>query len=347
MHAKQAIRIPAERLVTTGVRRVVIEGFTIDSLPDDAVLVRNDYTAISAGTELSAWLNGWDYAAQPAQFPMGMGYCSAGTVIAAGKAVAGVGEGDRVAGLGTHASHDVLTSDFYKVPDGLSSSDASLLTMCAIAQHGVRVARIEIGESVAVLGAGLVGQLALSLARISGGHPVIAIDRDDFRLQKAGERGADICINPGEEDPVERVNAGCVDDGANVVMEATGKPALYPLAAKLACTAGRVISLGSPRGTVEMDFFTDVHLREVSILGAIQPRTPTQGNMYYRWTMQRERTFLLRLMAAGRLDAGSLVTHIEKPEACQDVYSRLADEPREMLGVLFDWRSHRGGDRIH
>ena len=338
MCTEQAIHIQARRLVTTGIREVAVEDCTIDSLPDNGVLVENEYTAVSAGTELSAWVNGWDYAAQPAQFPMGMGYCNAGTVIAVGKAVADVKEGDRVAGLGTHASHDVMTLDYYRVPEGLSLSEASLLTMCAIGLHGVRVARIEIGESVAVLGAGLVGQLALSLARISGGHPVIALDRDGFRLRKAGARGANICINPGDGDPVEKVKASCVDDGANVVMEATGKPALYPLAVKLAATAGRVISLGSPRGTVKMDFFTDVHLREVGILGAIQPRTPTQGNMYYRWTMQRERTFLLRLMSEGRLDTGSLITHIVKPEDCQDVYTRLADEPHEMLGVVFAWQ---------
>lgn len=338
MSTEQSNRIQARRLVTTGVRQVEVEEFTIDALPDDGVLVQTEFTAISAGTELSAWVNGWDYAACPAQFPMAMGYCSAGTVVAVGKDVAGVTEGDRVAGLGTHASHEVFTSDYYKVANGLASRDASLLTMCAIALHGVRVARIEIGESVAVLGVGLVGQLALSLARIAGGYPVMAIDLDDYRLRKAGERGADICINPGDGDPVEKVNGSCEDDGANLVIEATGLPALYPLAVKLAATAGRVVSLGSPRGTVDMDFFTDVHLREVAILGAIQPKTPTQGNMYYRWTMDRERNFLLRLMAVGKLDVGSLVTHIERPADCQDVYSRLADQPRDMLGVLFDWR---------
>ena len=331
------IDVRARRLVTTGVRAVEVRAFTIDSLPANGVLVENAYTAVSAGTELSAWVNGWDYEMTPAQFPMIMGYCNAGTVVAVGREVTDVEEGDPVAGLGTHASHDVVTSDYYKVPDGLDLSEASLMTMCAIGLHGVRVARIEIGESVAVIGLGLVGQLALSLARIAGGSPVIGIDLDEFRLQKARERGADICISPDAGDPVEQVKAGCVDDGANVVMEATGKPALYPLAAKLACTAGRVVSLGSPRGTVEMDFFTDVHLREVAILGAIQPQTPRQGNMYYRWTMQRERTFLLRLMAEGRLDVRSLVTHVVNPEDCQEVYSRLADQPGEMLGVVFEW----------
>ena len=338
MGSEKAIHVEARRLLTTGVRRVAVEDFTIDSIPDDGGLVRNEYTAVSPGTELSAWVNGWNYVARPAQFPMKMGYCNAGTVIAVGKDVADVGQGDRVAGFGTHASHAVFTSDYYRVPEGLSSCEASLMTMCAIGLHGVRVARIEIGESVAVLGVGPVGQLALSLAGMSGGYPVIAIDLDDFRLEKARARGADVCINPQEGDPVERVNANCVDDGANVVIEATGKPALYPMAVKLACTAGRVISLGSPRGTVDMDFLTDVHMREVSLLGAMQPTTPEQGNVYYPWTRQRERHFLLRLMSEGRLDTKSLITHVVKPEDCQDVYSRLADQPREMLGVVFDWR---------
>ena len=96
-------------------------------------------------------------------------------------------------------------------------------------------------------------------------------------------------------------------------------------------------ALGSPRGTVEMDFFEDVHLREVDIIGAIQPITPEQDNIYYPWTKQRDRRTLLELMARGRLSVADLITHREKPEDCQRVYEMLADRPEEALGVVFEW----------
>ena len=81
----------------------------------------------------------------------------------------------------------------------------------------------------------------------------------------------------------------------------------------------------------------EVHLREVSILGALQPRTPEQEHIYFWWTKSRERRFLLSLMADGRLSVEDLITSVEKPEDCLKVYEMLADNPQKALGVLFEW----------
>ena len=136
---------------------------------------------------------------------------------------------------------------------------------------------------------------------------------------------------------VQQLRDMCPEDGADVVIEATGKPEVYPTAVALARTGGRVIGLGSPRGTVEMDFMADVHLREVDIIGAIQPITPESGHIYYPWTKDRDRRLLLQLMARGRLRASELITHRARPEECQAVYGMLADRPEEALGVVFEW----------
>lgn len=81
-----------------------------------------------------------------------------------------------------------------------------------------------------------------------------------------------------------------------------------------------------------------VHLREASILGAFHPATPQQSHIYYPWSKERDRDLLLQLMAAARLLAADLITHIVQPEECQAVYAMLADNPQNVLGVLFDWR---------
>ncbi|MFZ1757288.1 MAG: zinc-binding dehydrogenase [Caldilineaceae bacterium] len=91
--------------------------------------------------------------------------------------------------------------------------------------------------------------------------PLIAIDLDDFRLDRAIERGADVAINPtNSEDAAGQVRSLCAGDGADVVLECTGKPGVYPLATRLARTAGRLVAVGSPRGSVDFDFLRDVHL---------------------------------------------------------------------------------------
>jgi len=329
------------RLLCKGTRQIEVAEFDVADVADDGLLIQNDYTAVSVGTELWNWIhggnpgpNGWK-----AEFPRGTGYCSSGTVLEVGKNVTEFKPGDRLASGSGHCSHDVNAKrQYFKVPDNVSQKAASLLGMAGIAMHGIRVAKIELGESVAVLGLGLVGQFALSLAKLAGATPVIAIDLDPLRLEKAKARGADVCINPNEVDDVPaEVRKHCVEDGANVVMEATGKPAVYPMAVKLACIAGRLVAVGSPRGTVEMNFLDEVHLREVSILGAINPKTPIKDHIYFRFTRQRERNMILRFMDEGRMTAEDLITHEAKPEECLDIYNMLADNPQGALGVVFKW----------
>ena len=336
----------AQRLICPGVRQIEVEEFELDNLPDDGILVQNQLTAVSIGTEL--W--GWTHGSEPGRgsaFPRTTGYCSTGVVLEVGKDVTDVKPGDHVAGRGNHASHYIGQGSTYKglyhrIPDGgVDPKSAVFLNLAAIAMHGARVAKVELGEAVAITGMGIVGQLALALVQLNGGMPTIAIDFDEFRLGFAKEQGVSVCLNPAKvEDMTAAVREHCVEDGVNVVIEATGKPAAYPMAIKLACLGGRFVALGSPRGTVEFSFLEDVHLREVKMLGAIQPRTPDEDHIYYHWTKDRDRNLLLQLMADGKLSPADLVTHVFKPEHCQDVYDMLADRAQEekALGVLFDWQ---------
>ncbi len=327
----------SRRLVFTQPRRVVVEESDLGPLPEDGILLQNEYTAVSVGTEIHNFLHGGEPGA-PARFPKATGYCSVGRVLEVGAAVTNVEPGDRIAGQGNHASHGVLRRHYQKVPGNVPSKAAAFMVMGAIAIHGIRVARIELGETVVVFGLGIVGQLAATLASLSGGLPVIGVDLDDFRLDRAVHRGCDVGLNPNEvEDLAGEVRSRCPEDGANVVIEATGIPSVYPTAVRLACTAGRVVALGSPRGTVEFDFLRDVHLREVSLLGAHQPKTPDADQIYHPFTKDRERRLVMQLMSAGRLPVEDLITHVARPDEAQDIYAMLAGSPPETLGVVFEW----------
>ena len=212
------------------------------------------------------------------------------------------------------------------------------MVMGATSLHGHRVARPELGEAVVVTGMGIVGQLAATFAGLSGALPVIGVDLDDFRLQKARERGVDVCINPDNEpDLANAVRRYCMADGADLVIEATGKPSVYPMALTLPRLGGRLLALGSPRGSVEVSFFAEVHLREITVLGAHQPKTPDEADLYYPWSKRRDRDLVLRLMNEGKLPIEDLITHEVNPSDCQTVYDMLADDPRDVLGVVFDW----------
>ena len=329
----------ARQLIVREIRQIEVEEFELGPVPADGILLANEYTAVSMGTEIYNWTRGSE-PGRPASFPRPTGYCSVGRVLEIGAEVRGIDIGDRVAGQGNHASHGILraVSSFVKVPEEVDLRAAAFMVMAAIALHGVRVARIELGESVVVYGLGLVGQLCAQLAGLAGAVPTIGVEIDAFRLDKAFGHGCDHGFNPGETEDLRRSIAEfCPEEGANVILECTGKPAVYPSAAALACMGGRVVAIGSPRGTVEMDFLADLHLREVSFLGAHQPKTPVVEHLYYRFTKERERALVMRLMAAGRLSLDHLITHKFEPECCQPAYSMMADDPKEMLGVLFRW----------
>jgi 2-desacetyl-2-hydroxyethyl bacteriochlorophyllide A dehydrogenase len=328
----------AQRLMCTDKRKIEVESYDLPVVPDDGILVQNDITAVSVGTEIHNFRHGSE-PGREVTFPRATGYCSTGIVLEVGKRVTNIQEGDRIAGQGNHASHAVLTSNYRKVPEGLPAKSAVYLVMCAVAMHGHRVGRPELGESVAITGLGIVGQLAASFAKLAGAYPVIAIDLNDLRLEKAQNRGIDICLNPGTlADLTETVQSHCCADGVDLLIEATGIPAVYPGALKLPRLGGRFVALGSPRGSVEVSFLPDIHLREITVFGAHQPKTPDSRNIYYPWTKERDRDFILQLMAQGKLPIEDLITHCAKPADCQDIYTMLADHPDEALGVVFEWK---------
>ena len=327
----------SQRFTCTGKRQIELQDFELPPVPNDGILVQNDYTAVSVGTEIYGYVHGGE-PSQAGSFPHSTGYCNTGLVLEVGVDVTDVKPGDRIAGQGNHANHAVITRNYRKTPEGVSAKSAAFMVMCAIAMHGHRVGRPELGEAVAVTGMGIVGQLAATFARLAGAMPVIAVDLDDFRLGKARERGVDVCLNPSQVDDVAAaVREHCVADGVDLAIEATGIPAVYPMALTLPRMGGRLLALGSPRGTVEVSFLTEVHLREVTLLGAHQPKTPDNDHIYYAWTKSRDRDLVLRLMAAEKLPIEDLITHVSKPADCHATYEMLANNPKEALGVVFEW----------
>ena len=315
------------RLISPAIREIEVEPFDLGPVPDDGILVENEYTAVSIGTEIYNWKHGGEPGSEPT-FPRTTGYCNVGLVREVGSCVEGVRVGDRVSGQGNHASHNILraNSGYQVVPADVDSKSAAFMVMAAIALHGVRVAQIELGASVVVFGLGLVGQLCGQLARLCGATPIIGVDLDEFRIHAASQHACDHGINPTlVADLRQAIDDRCPEDGANIVLECTGLPQVFPQATGLACLGGKVVAVGSPRGT------------EVSIHGAHQPKTPNDDHIYYRWTKTRERALVMRLMAAGRLPLSHLITHEFAADECQQVYTMLADDPKDVLGVLFGW----------
>jgi 2-desacetyl-2-hydroxyethyl bacteriochlorophyllide A dehydrogenase len=336
---------------------VVVEPFKVEvrnaDLPDPApnqILVECEASAISAGTELAVYTGSHQWLKDPKmtdwKFPFRPGYSAAGRVVAVGSGVEGWQPGDRVSYPGNHATHELLTigherGRLWKVPDKLSFEKAALACISRYGLGGVLRAGITLGRSVAVLGQGIIGQFALRCALAAGCHPVIGIDSVPMRRQAATAAGADHVIDPSAGDARAQLQTYLAARGAEIVIDATGVPDAVPVAMSLACDAGQVVVVGSPRGIAkEVNFYDDLHRRYIEVLGA-------HGNMLFEpshvrlagaWDINKAQKWLLGELAAGRLSTEKLVTHTIQPEGIGRAYEGLLKEKDAYLGVVVKWK---------
>ena len=299
------------------------------------VLLRALSSLISPGTERAFFLNLAN--ANPA-YPYSPGYSFVGEVVAAGADAAGLAVGDRVVCRAAHQSHALVdAASCLKVPVELADEAAAFFALLAIALQGIRKSRIELGESVAVLGAGLVGILAMRLAQLSGGLPVIGIDLDKRRLDLARQVAADAVL-PGDDSLFDRLRDLLGAEGAEVVIELTGAPAAVVTAFHVAARRGRVALVGSARGsTASVNFYRDVHKKGLTVIGAHESAQPSQDSGPGYWTPRREYALALDLMARGRVEPAALITHRYNWREFPAAYKRLANWDKDALGVIIEW----------
>ena len=126
--------------------------------------------------------------------------------------------------------------------------------------------------------------------------------------------------------------------GADVVIEATGAPALVATAFQMAAEKGRVVLLGSTRGASErVNFYRDVHRKGLHVIGAHEITRPQHENSPGYWTQFSEHKVCLELLARGRVDVAPLITHRYNWREFPQAYAHLADWDKEALGILIEW----------
>jgi threonine dehydrogenase-like Zn-dependent dehydrogenase len=317
-----------------------MEEFPIPQPGERQVLLRTERTLVSAGTELTS-LRG--ELATHSGFPLYPGYSNVGVVEAVGPGVEQPKPGQRLLTMGGHASHILLDlspekGEYWQpLPDSLPSEQAVFGILGSVAMHGVRRAHPALGESAAIFGQGVVGQLILQLARLNGCRPVIALDLFEERLRRSEESGADYTVNVSSEDPVSAIARITADRGADLLFEATRNPQTIPVMLGAAARGGRLLIVGSLPGEVSIDAFTQLQLRELSIIGVFQPAAPLFGHHYFPWTQRRNRQLFLELVNTGQVKVEHLITHRLPATSAAKAYSMIHKGRAGWLGIIFEW----------
>jgi 2-desacetyl-2-hydroxyethyl bacteriochlorophyllide A dehydrogenase len=332
-----------QRVAFTAPETVVVEEMEVEPPGEYEILVRTERSLVSAGTELSNLLGQLSVFQG---YPVYPGYSNVGTVIAVGDKVEQSAVGQRIVSMGRHASHFTLNLSpdhvggaqyWQTVPDSVSAEEATFAVLGSVALHGVRKAGLQIGQSAVIVGAGVVGQLITQFVSLSGCHPIIALDLYSQRLEVARQSGATFTIDPGAANAVETVMQATRGRGADVVFEGTRSAQTLPLMMKLATQSGKVMVVGSLPGSIEIDPFTELQLKELQIIGCFQPASPIHGHAYFPWTQKRNREIFLDLLEVGKLRVSHLITHRMPFTAAPEAYAMIRQGGGDWLGVLFEW----------
>lgn len=310
-----------------------LRAFSIPPPGPDEVLIETTCSLVSAGTELGTQ-------EQHREHDVGLGYSNVGRIIALGDQVQGHQAGDRVLTLRAHASHVVsstLPHRLQPIPDGVSDEDATFGVLGSVAMHGVRKARLELGEHMMVTGMGVVGQLVMRLAAGIRAESLIAVDLVDGRLQKAKAGGATHAFNPQTVDLKAEVQDVTRERGLDVVVEASGYPELLPRIFDLCRVGGRIILLGSIwHRKVEIDFM-DFHFKDLILMGCLQPNCPIHPTSLYPWTQEYNRSQVLTMITDGRLMVKDLISHRLPAAEAEEGYRLLRERRDGALGVILNW----------
>lgn len=279
------------------------------------------------------------------------GYSAAGEVIEVGSEVTGIKVGDRVAcagaGIANHAEVvDVPVNLTVPVPDGLDYEAAATVTLGAIAMQGVRRTNPTLGETVVVIGLGILGQLTAQLLTASGCR-VIGTDIDENRIEIARANGMDIGLNPKDGDIVERIVKLTDGHGADAVIITAASPSSEILAQSFqACRRkARVVVVGDvglniARSDIyakELDFFISTSYGP----GRYDPVYEEEGAdypiAYVRWTENRNMEEFLRLLARGRISLANMLKEPFPIDRAEDAYAALRGTGQKPLLVMLTY----------
>lgn len=278
--------------------------------------------------------------------PLPLGYCNAGVVLEVGEGVTGFSVGDRVISNGPHAEVVCVPQNLCaRIPEGVSDDEAAFTVLAAVGLQGIRLANPTLGESVAVIGLGLVGLMTVQML-IANGCRVLGVDFDARKLELARQFGAQTVNLSAGGDPVAAGLAFSDGRGVDAVLITASTKSNEPVhqAAQMSRQRGRIVLVGVVGLSLSRaDFYEKELTFQVSCSygpGRYDERYEQRGEDYpfgfVRWTEQRNFQAVLNLMAEGKLDVTPLISHRIPQRQAAEAY-RLLTEDHSTLGILLTY----------
>jgi predicted dehydrogenase len=277
--------------------------------------------------------------------PLPLGYSNVGIVVDIGKNVEGFSIGDRVVSNGSHSEVVNVSKNLVaKIPDNVDDENAVFTVLGSIALEGIRLLSPTLGEYIAVIGLGLIGQLAVQLL-IASGCKVLGIDIDEGRVKLAESFGAEgLTIKPGVS-PVEGALAFSRGRGVDGVIITASTKSNEPIeySADMCRKRGRIVLIGVTKIDIPRDKF---YKKELSFQVSCSYGPGRYDRLYeekgidypfeyVRWTAKRNFEAVLDMMSMGKIDVKPLITHRFSFNDAVEAYNVLLKE--KPLGVILQY----------
>jgi predicted dehydrogenase/threonine dehydrogenase-like Zn-dependent dehydrogenase len=281
--------------------------------------------------------------------PMPLGYSSSGVIEMLGEGMQGFKVGDRVAcaggGYAVHAEYALVPQNLLALlPDQVDFDSAAFSTLGAIAMHGFRLSQAQLGETVGVIGLGLLGQLSVMIAHAAGCQ-VFGVDLDASRVSLASQQGANAVLRPDADESAKAFTHGLGFDNILICADTLSDDPVE-LAGEIARDRGHVVAVGAVGLTLPRKIY---YTKELSFInsraygpGRYDPNYEESGQDYpigyIRWTEGRNLEAFVKLLAEGQVDVKPLITHrfpIETAPAAYELITGKTNQP--FLGVLLTY----------
>ncbi|MFC0904979.1 bi-domain-containing oxidoreductase [Clostridium sp. MT-14] len=286
------------------------------------------------------------------------GYSTSGVIVGLGKNIKDLKIGDRVAcagaGIANHAEYiDVPRSLVMRVPDGLNMDLASTVTVGGIAMQGVRRADLRLGEIAAVIGMGIMGQLAVQILKASG-CKVIGIDIDDRRLGIAKKTGCDFIMNSSKLDvikEIDKITEGFGVDAA-IITAAANSNEILSQAFNICRRKGKVVLVGVVGNEYKRE---DMYQKELDFIistsygpGRYDPvyeeKCIDYPYAYVRWTENRNMEEYLKLLSEKKINLQPLIERIYPVDEAVKAYEELKTSDNKPLIVLLEYNNENSNN---
>lgn len=333
--------IETEGIVFPAPLQVEVRKLTLPDIGPHDVGVRTVYSGVSLGTEGHALRGSYNLggkgkmATRVAEvYPYATGYQKSGIVDKVGSEVSRLKVGDRVALWFTkildpdlvghswpgHSGYSVQDeNEVYPLADSVDLEEASLFVLAGVGMHGNRLANVGQGDTVAIFGQGMIGQMSAQCARLRGAR-VLSCDLLAKRVAASARYSADVAVDGSREDFAAVVRAE-KPGGADVVTDTTGRAVMFNACLNLVRREGKIILQGYYPDPIIIDFHP-AHAKRIAVFFP-ESTEPAED--------------IVAMLATRKLQIKPLITHRLSYREAPDAYRAVLEQPDDILGMVFSW----------